>query len=276
MPAKREIEDEDAKLPRAGRMRRVTARVLAGLQKLDADPRVLALVRHGRGRLPGDTRYGDPLSLAGPNAPGMLGRRLAAVIAARPSALREAGMSALQVWQGVSEAQGRGQGDRELTILFTDLAGFSDWALEAGDASALALLRDVGEAVEPAVSAHGGRIVKRLGDGLMAVFEDPASAIDAAHDAVRALAGVEVAGHRPQLRAGVHAGRPRHLGGDYFGVDVNVAARVADAAGPDQVLVSETVREKVEGGSVNLRRRWRFSAKGAPKGLKVYSAEPPG
>ena len=138
------------------------------------------------------------------------------------------------------------------------------------------LLRDVGEAVEPAISAHGGRIVKRLGDGLMAVFDEPSSAIDAAHAAVRALEGVEVAGHRPRLRAGVHAGRPRRLGGDYFGVDVNIAARVADAAGADQVLVSETIRDRVEGGGVNLRRRWRFSAKGAPKGLKVYSAEPPG
>jgi len=185
-------------------------------------------------------------------------------------------MSALQVWQGVSEAQGRGQGDRELAILFTDLAGFSDWALEAGDASAVALLRDVGEAVEPVVSAHGGRIVKRLGDGLMAVFDDPAEAIDAAHEAIVALETVEVDGHGPQLRAGVHAGRPRRLGGDYFGVDVNIAARVADAAGTGQVLVSETVRERVEDGAVSLRRRWRFSAKGAPKGLKVYTADPPG
>ena len=42
-------------------------------------------------------------------------------------------MGALQVWQSLSEAQGRGQGDREVAILFTDLVGFSDWVLEAGD-----------------------------------------------------------------------------------------------------------------------------------------------
>jgi adenylate cyclase len=54
---------------------------------------------------------------------------------------------------------------------------------------------------------------------------------------------------------------------------VNVAARVADAAGPGQVLVSETVRERLGGADLSLRRRWRFKAQGTPKGLKVFSAE---
>jgi adenylate cyclase len=66
-------------------------------------------------------------------------------------------------------------------------------------------------------------------------------------------------------------GRPRKLGGDYFGVDVNIAARVAAAAGPGEVLVSDAARDRLE-GEVDLRRRWRFSAKGAPKDLRVYLA----
>ena len=93
----------------------------------------------------------------------------------RPSALRELGMGALQVWQGLSEAQGRGHGDREVAILFTDLVDFSDWVLEAGDERAVELVREVAKAVEGAVRARGGRVVKRLGDGVMAVFDDPAS-----------------------------------------------------------------------------------------------------
>jgi adenylate cyclase len=244
------------------------------LQRLDKDPRLVKLLRLGRSRLPGDDRYGDPLSLTGDQAPAVLGRRLSALTAEQPGALREVGMSALQVWQGVSEAQGRGRGDRELTIVFTDLAGFSTWALDAGDTQAVALLREVGSAIEPELCARGGEIVKRLGDGLMVVFEDPGRAIEAAHAAARALEGVEIDGHCPQLRAGVHAGRPRRLGGDYFGVDVNIAARVAEAAGPGEVLVSEAVHERVHADGVQLKRRWRFAAKGAPKGLKVYAAEP--
>jgi adenylate cyclase len=244
------------------------------LKRVDGDPRLLKLVRLARARLPGDARYGDPLSTAGSAAPDLLGRRLSALSAERPSALREAGMSALQVWQELSEVQGRGHGDEELTIVFTDLADYSSWALEAGDTSALHLLRDVGEAIEPELRNRGGRIVKRLGDGLMAVFDDPAQAIEAACAAASALHDVEVDGHRPRLRAGIHVGRPRRLGGDYFGVDVNIAARVTEAAGADQVLISEAVHRRIEHDGINLKRRWRFSGKGAPKGLKVYEAAP--
>ena len=249
-------------------------RITRFFQRVDKDPRLVKLLRLGRSRLPGDDRYGDPLSLTGDQAPAVLGRRLSALTAEQPGALREVGMSALQVWQGFSEAQGRGRGDRELAIVFTDLADFSSWALDAGDTQALALLRDVGEAVEPEICSRGGEIVKRLGDGLMAVFEDAGQAIEAAHAASRALKDVEVDGHRPRLRAGVHVGRPRRLGGDYFGVDVNIAARVAEAADADQVLVSEAVQERAVADRVQLKRRWRFNAKGAPKGLKVYAAEP--
>ncbi len=68
-------------------------------------------------------------------------------------------------------------------------------------------------------------------------------------------------------------GTPRKLGGDYFGVDVNTAARVAEAADANQLLVSEAAKEKLDGGEVKLRRRLRFKAKGAPRDLKVYAAQ---
>ena len=69
--------------------------------------------------------------------------------------MREVGLSALQVWQALSEAQGRGRGDREVTILFTDLVDFSAWALEAGDTMAVDLLRQVAHVVEPADRGPG-------------------------------------------------------------------------------------------------------------------------
>jgi adenylate cyclase len=241
------------------------------LKRADADPRLQRLARAMRGRLPGDALYGDPLSVAGDDPAGVLGRRLAALSAQRPSALRELGFGALQVWQTVSEAQGRGHGDRELAILFTDLVGFSSWALDAGDTLAVDLLRQVGQGLEPVIAEEGGRVVKRLGDGLMAVFNDAGGALEAACRGQEALRSIDVEGYRPAMRAGVHVGRPRKLGGDYFGVDVNIAARVAAAAGAGDVLVSEAARERLDDG-VALRRRWRFSAKGAPKDLRVYAA----
>src|SRR3954470_10414962 len=161
---------EDGGSPARGRIARF-------IERVDNDPRLLRLVRFGRSRLPGDERYGDPLSLTGDKAPAVLGRRLSSLTAERPGALREVGMSALQVWQGLSEAQGRGRGDHELTIVFTDLADFSTWALDAGDTQALRLLRDVGEAVEPEICSRGGTIVKRLGGRLIAVFAAAGQAI---------------------------------------------------------------------------------------------------
>jgi adenylate cyclase len=246
------------------------------LRRLDAQPALITFARALRRRLPGDREYGDPLSVAGTEPTQLLGQRLTATTAERPSALREVGLSALQVWQSLSEAQGRGHGDEELAILFTDLVDFSDWVLEAGDTMALELLRRVGQATEPPITARGGQIVKRLGDGLMAVFPDPHEAVDAALEAAQALEGVNVAQHRPHLRAGVHLGTPRRLGGDYFGVDVNVAARVASAAAADEVLVSEAARERLDTERLNLKRRLLFRAKGAPKDLKVYSVQAAG
>lgn len=63
----------------------------------------------------------------------------------------------------------------------------------------------------------------------MAVFVDGADAIEAAHEACVAVSAITVDGYRPALRAGLHTGKPRE-GDDYLGVDVNIAARVADAA----------------------------------------------
>jgi len=127
-------------------------------------------------------------------------------------------------------------------------------------------------AIEGAVKDHDGKVVKRLGDGVMAVFTRPQDAVDAAHDAQARLREVEKDGYRPSMRAGVHYGRPRKLGGDYLGVDVNVAARVADAADGGQVLVSEPAREKLERGERGRRKRLR--APGTPEDLYVFPVAP--
>ena len=242
-------------------------------RKLNQDPRLLTVVRRLRDVLPGDSRFGDPLSLAAGKQSDLVGRRISELTAERPGVLREAGLSALQVWQAMSEAQGRGRGELELTILFTDLVDFSSWAVDAGDEAALELLRDVGEAIEPPVMERGGEVVKRLGDGMMAVFSDPADALVAVRSARERLSEVEVAGYRPVIRAGIHIGQPRRIGGDYLGVDVNVAARVAEQAGGDEILVSEPVVEALGEQAPGTRRKRMFRAKGVPKDLSIYALE---
>src|ERR671921_212356 len=124
-------------------------RAFDALAAFDGRDGVVRAARALRARLPGDHSYGDPLSVAGDEPPQLIAQRLAAVTDARPSAVRELGLGAIQVWQALSEAQGRGRGDDPLAILFTDLVGFSDWALDAGDDAALELLRTVGRTVDP-------------------------------------------------------------------------------------------------------------------------------
>lgn len=256
-----------------GRLRRAQARVGRAAREFDADPRAIKAVRALRDRLPGDREFGDPLSTGGPEARQVLGRRLAEATARRPGLLRETGLGALQVFEHISEAQGRGRGRHELAIAFTDLVAFSDWALTAGDDAALRLLRDVAVATEGPVTEHGGRVVKRLGDGMMLVFDDAEAAIAAIVEARRRLADVRAEGYRPGLRAGVHWGRPRRIGGDYLGVDVNVAARLAQEADGGETLISEPVRERL--GDVTAKRKRRFAVKGVPKDLTAYSVVDP-
>ena len=252
------------------RWKRFGAKVRKGASKLDESPALLTATKLVRQMAPGDERYGDPLSTAGSESPQVLGRRLAQLTEKRPGVMREAGMTALQMWQSVSEAQGRGRGDTELTIVFTDLSNFSDWALDAGDEQALELLRDVGQAIEPPVTEKGGRVVKRLGDGMMAVFAEPRDALAAVMAGRENVAKVECDGYEPKLRAGVHTGKPRKIGGDYLGVDVNIAARLAENAAADEILVSERVLEKLDTDSLNVRKKRRFKVKGVPKDLTAH------
>src|SRR5919107_1460015 len=170
-------------------------RVLARAEKIDQAPALVQAARRARQMLPGDSDFGDPLSTAGSEQPQVVGRRLAEVTAQKPGLLRETGLSALQVWEAISEKQGRGRGKERLAIVFTDLAEFSDWALKAGDDAAVKLLREVDCAMEPAMREQTGRIVKRMGDGMMAVFSDPAEALEALLDARERMADVKANGY---------------------------------------------------------------------------------
>jgi adenylate cyclase len=246
------------------------------LKRLNSDPRLLKGARMARKLLPGDERYGDPLSTAGDKPSQLAGRQLSELTAESPGVMRELGLGALQLWQAMAEAQGRGRGEQDLAILFTDLVGFSDWALQVGDELALRLLRDVGQAVEPPLTERRGQIVKRLGDGLMAVFLDTQDAVEGVIDSRERLKGVTADGYSPQMRAGLHLGRPRRLGGDYLGVDVNIAARLVEGASGDEILVSERVLSQLDSERIDAKRRRWFKAKGAPKDLEAYSLNPAG
>src|SRR5262245_9669099 len=130
-----------------------------------------------------------------------------------------------------------GQGGH-ITLLFTDIAGFTSHTARRGDLEAARHVARHDAAVLRAVRTQAGRIVKRLGDGLMAAFPSPVEALAAAVGMQRA------AERRPplRLRIGIHAGVARASGGDLIGHHVNVASRLGDRARAREVLVSEAIR----------------------------------
>ena len=185
----------------------------------------------------------------------------------RDAATREVGLATLQLWQAITETGVRPAGQRRGDVVFTDLVGFSDWSLQAGDDATLRLLRRVAQVAEPPLLDAGGQIVKRMGDGMMAVFTDPATAVRATLAALDAVKTVEVDGYTPRMRAGIHTGRPQRIGADWLGVDVNIAARVMERATRGGLIVSETTLEQISAGGTRVARG--DGQAGAPPGVRA-------
>lgn len=260
---------------RLNRMREAAIRYGRAARDIDASPGLRAVVQRLRRVLPGDQHFGDPLSLGGARHAEFAGRTIVGLTGDRPSVLRELGLGGLQMWQSLLERLGKGAAEHEVTLVFTDLVEFSRWALEAGDDEVLRVLREVSDAWETPVTDSGGVVVKRLGDGMMAAFGDPDTALAAVVRAQHRLATVRVDGWRPRMRAGLHIGRPRRVGGDYLGVAVNTAARLGERAKAGEILVSGELLDRLDTRSFTVRRkRWGVRLKGAPDGLTVHSLRP--
>ncbi len=248
------------------------------LRSKNHSPGVVEMLRRARRVLPGDPEFGDPLSIAGDGGPRAAARAASRLLGDRDAASREVSLGALQVWQALTERVARRPANDEMTLLFTDLVNFSEWSLKAGDDAALTLLRRHARAVEPPMLDAGGNIVKRMGDGLMAVFVDePIVAVRAACEARHALDSVEVDGYTPRLRVGIHTGRPQRLAADWLGVDVNIAARVMERATKGGIMVSGRSLDKISQCDLDelgvvAKRVFRSLFHGKPAGIPADMA----
>jgi adenylate cyclase len=260
-------------VPKRDLKRRGTELALAA-RNLNRHAVLLQAAKRTRERLLGDDQFIERLSTARGRPADLATRELSVLRGDAPGVVGELGLTVLQAWQNLAENRGRGRGEVDVAIMFTDLVGFSSWSLQAGDDLTIALLRDVSDAIEPPILERRGEVVKRLGDGLMAAFWDSSSATEAAFDACERVSSIEVAGYRPRLRTGIHLGRPRRIGGDYFGVDVNISARLAEAAKPGEIILSESAMRALGTFEVNATER-RVTAKGAPANLLAHAVRRP-
>lgn len=249
------------------------------LRNTNRNPEIIAAIRRARRLLPGDPDFGDPLSAAGDSGAQAAARAADRLMPEREVATREVSLATLQLWQAITERVSGRPANAEVTLLFTDLVSFSEWSLQAGDDAALRLLRQVAQAAEPPVLDAGGQIVKRMGDGMMAAFAEPVTAVRAAVEALEAVKTVEVEGYTPRMRAGIHTGRPQRIGADWLGVDVNIAARVMERATRGGLIISGPTLDRISaedleslGVSVTRVRRQVFAPRqqGVPADLVMY------
>jgi class 3 adenylate cyclase/pimeloyl-ACP methyl ester carboxylesterase len=161
--------------------------------------------------------------------------------------------------------------DRVLaTVLFTDIVDSTRRAAEIGDRDWHALLDAHDAVVRSQLVRFRGREVNTAGDGFLAMFDGPQRAIRCAmaiRDAVQSLGIV--------VRAGLHTGECEVRGDDIGGIGVHIGARVSALAGPNDVLVSSTLRDLVIGSGLEFEDRGAHGLKGVPGEWRIFAVASP-
>lgn len=138
----------------------------------------------------------------------------------------------------------------DITILFTDIDGYTAMTERLGDRASQAMLRAHNHIVRQALAGHGGREVKHTGDGIMAFFPCAARAVECA---LAIQDGISTYNHRRRDReplrvaVGLNTGSPIREDGDLYGTAVIVAARCVDLAAGGEVVVTDVVRQLAAG-----------------------------
>lgn len=225
-----------------GRLRRTGAEQFAAI--LQRDPQTMAravelgLVRREWLEHPGQGQF------AGATPVEVLERFLEREVERRPSTIAALGLSTIQILSANLAARAADDASEglvgTLTVVFTDLEGFTAYTAHQGDETAGRLINEHQRVVGPVVRGRGGRVVKHLGDGLLVTFPSAEAGV---------LAGLELveAFDAPlRMRVGMHTGDVLVMRNqDVLGHVVNVAARVVESARGGEVLVTADVRRAV-------------------------------
>ncbi len=161
------------------------------------------------------------------------------------------------------------ESDRVLaTVLFTDIVTSTERSAQVGDRRWKDLLDQHDTLIRPELERHRGRLVKNTGDGILATFDGPARAIRCAQAIATSVKSLGI-----EVRAGLHTGEVELRGEDVTGIGVTIAARVMDAAGPGEVVVSSTVKDLVAGSGLRFADRGMHALKGVPDEWRLFAVE---
>jgi class 3 adenylate cyclase len=156
--------------------------------------------------------------------------------------------------------------DRVLsTVMFTDIIDSTRQAAYLGDSEWRALLKRHDDIARSQLEHFGGREIKQTGDGFLFAFDSPTRAIRCATAICRSMASIGL-----QVRVGVHSGECEVIGDDLGGIAVHIGARIGAVAGPNEVLVSQTVMDAVTGSGISFDDRGTHDLKGVPGRWRLY------
>lgn len=156
------------------------------------------------------------------------------------------------------------------TVMFTDIADSTRSAASLGDARWRDLLDTHYNVVRHQLKRYDGREVRTTGDGFMATFASPASAVRCGCSVIEELRRIGM-----RVRVGLHTGEVEMSADDIQGIAVHIAARVAAKAGPEELMVSATLRDLVAGSGIKFVDRGYRNLKGVPGKWRLYAAEMP-
>jgi class 3 adenylate cyclase len=160
--------------------------------------------------------------------------------------------------------------DRVLTtLLITDISGSTVRLVELGDRRWQTLLEDHLLLTRRELVRFRGREIKTTGDGLLAIFDGPARAIQCAEAIRTAVHQVGL-----MIRAGLHTGEVEIVEGDLAGIAVHITARIVAEARPGEILVSGVVRDLVAGSGIEFEDGGIRTLKGVPGEWRLFRALP--
>jgi pimeloyl-ACP methyl ester carboxylesterase len=160
--------------------------------------------------------------------------------------------------------------DRVLaTVLFTDIVGSTEHAVERGDRAWRDMLARHHTLVRDALARFRGREIDTAGDGFFATFDGPARAIRCACAISQSVRALDI-----HVRAGLHTGECEVMGEKVGGIAVHIGARVVGLANAGEVLVSSTVKDLVAGSGIDFQSRGAYALKGIPGEWNLFAVSP--
>lgn len=164
------------------------------------------------------------------------------------------------------------------TVVFADLTGSTGVFETLGNAKATKAITKLTQWIGQVCETHGGRVVKTLGDGVLALFPDGPSALDAVVTMQR-VHGERLDAWpealRMRLQVGVASGELIEVDGDCYGDAVNIASRLSDLSGADQIWATQSVVSQVRTAAAGVRFRslGSIAIRGKAEGVVVYRVE---